>query len=172
MSYKTPTVEEESAPMASSSNSDVVVQSKPVFLDETSVSYPPIDESENETIAEKRQQAIEDILNGQADEYLRILGVTEDSTERQKIKAYRKKALLVHPDQNKKRPKQAKEAFNWLRNALEALKDPKTKMPDPKIVPVGESWHANAFSDSDSDEELEEGEESIPAGEADDEKRR
>lgn len=193
MSYKTPTVEEESAPMASSSNSDVVVQSKPVFLDETSVSYPPIDESENETIAEKRQQAIEDILNGQADEYLRILGVTEDSTERQKIKAYRKKALLVHPDQNKKRPKQAKEAFNCkthlnhsfltavighlkrtlgLRNALEALKDPKTKMPDPKIVPVGESWHANAFSDSDSDEELEEGEENSPAGEADDEKRR
>jgi transposase InsO family protein len=112
MSYKTPTVEEESAPMASSSNSEVVVQSKPVFLDKTSVSYPPIDENENETTAERRQKAIEDILNGQADEYLRILGVTEDSTERQKIKAYRKKALLVHPDQNKKRPKQAKEAFN------------------------------------------------------------
>jgi hypothetical protein len=187
MSYKTPTVEEESAPMASSSNSEVVVQSKPVFLDKTSVSYPPIDENENETTAERRQKAIEDILNGQADEYLRILGVTEDSTERQKIKAYRKKALLVHPDQNKKRPKQAKEAFNCkthlnhpfltamighlkrtlgLRNALEELKDPETEMPDPKIVPVGESWHANAFSDSDSDAESEGGEENDPAGEA------
>jgi hypothetical protein len=213
MSYKTPTVEEESAPMAGPSNSEVVVQSKPVFLDSTSVSYPPIDESvhatqkvsqkasqeagdqgeeenENETTAERRQKAIEDILNGQADEYLRILGVTEDSTERQKIKAYRKKALLVHPDQNKKRPKQAKEAFNCkthlkypflaavighlkrtlgLRNALEELKDPETEMPDPKIVPVGESWHANAFSDSDSDAESKGGEENSPAGEADDE---
>lgn len=131
---------------------------------------------------------IKDILNGQADEYLRILGVREDSTERQKIKAYRKKALLIHPDQNKKRPKQAKEAFNCkthlnhsfltamighlkrtlgLRNALKELKDPETEMPDPKIVPVGESWHANAFSDSDSDAESEGGEENSPASKAD-----
>ncbi|GIJ86963.1 dnaJ (Hsp40), sub C, member 17 [Aspergillus pseudoviridinutans] len=184
MSYKAPTVEEELALMAGPSNSEVVVQSKPLFLDRTSVSYPPLDEAsqeeggkgnqgeeenENEKTAEMRQKAIEDILNGQADEYLRILGVTEDSTERQKIKAYRKKALLVHPDQNKKRPKQAKEAFNWLRNALEKLKDPETEMPDPKLVPVGESWHANAFSDSDTDEEGGDGNSS--AGEADDEKR-
>lgn len=58
MSYKTPTVEEESAPMAGPSNSEVVVQSKPVFLDSTSVSYPPIDESVHATqkVSQKASQ--------------------------------------------------------------------------------------------------------------------
>ncbi|EDO32080.1 predicted protein, partial [Nematostella vectensis] len=54
------------------------------------------------------------------------LGVHKDSTEKEILKAYRKKALKCHPDKNPDNPK-ASELFHKLSKALEVLTDPKAR---------------------------------------------
>ncbi|XP_005106408.1 dnaJ homolog subfamily C member 17 [Aplysia californica] len=51
-----------------------------------------------------------------------ILNVTEDATEKEILKGYRKKALKCHPDKNPDNPKAA-ELFHELSSALEILTD-------------------------------------------------
>ncbi|KAK7478984.1 hypothetical protein BaRGS_00029745 [Batillaria attramentaria] len=55
-----------------------------------------------------------------------ILGVSPDATEKDIVKAYRKKALKCHPDKNPDNPKAA-ELFHELSRALEVLTDPAAK---------------------------------------------
>lgn len=55
-----------------------------------------------------------------------ILGVSEEATEKEIIKAYRKKALKCHPDKNPDNPK-AIELFQELSKALEVLTDSSAK---------------------------------------------
>ncbi|KAL4887986.1 hypothetical protein BDV59DRAFT_206479 [Aspergillus ambiguus] len=116
------------------------------------------------------QMEIERILSGQKDEYVRILEVEQSDTERAKVKAYRKKSLLVHPDKNGN-SKMSKKAFKWLQGAMMKLKDPKTQMPDPLNVEGGKaSWHPGAFeSGSEEDSADDEGtsnteEHALPSG--------
>jgi hypothetical protein len=108
---------------------DIVTRSKLDYFEKMENSlYPPLPTSPNEAppqtghqaqqrnkkreiTPERRQKAIEDILTGSELDYERILGVKKDDTEKRKLKAYRKKALLVHPDRNPKAPGQAKEAW-------------------------------------------------------------
>ncbi|XP_048586245.1 dnaJ homolog subfamily C member 17 isoform X2 [Nematostella vectensis] len=58
--------------------------------------------------------------------YYDTLGVHKDSTEKEILKAYRKKALKCHPDKNPDNPK-ASELFHKLSKALEVLTDPKAR---------------------------------------------
>ena len=51
-----------------------------------------------------------------------ILDVAEDASEKDILKAYRKKALKCHPDKNPDNPKAAEE-FHLLSRALEVLTD-------------------------------------------------
>lgn len=55
-----------------------------------------------------------------------ILGVSPEATEKEIVKAYRKRALKCHPDKNPDNPKAA-ELFHELSNALEVLTDPSAK---------------------------------------------
>ena len=55
-----------------------------------------------------------------------ILGVNPEATEKEIVRAYRKKALKCHPDKNPDNPKAA-ELFHELSNALEVLTDPSAK---------------------------------------------
>eukprot|EP00112_Aurelia_sp_Birch-Aquarium-sp1_P000613 Seg1058.4 transcript_id=Seg1058.4/GoldUCD/mRNA.D3Y31 product="DnaJ subfamily C member 17" protein_id=Seg1058.4/GoldUCD/D3Y31 len=58
--------------------------------------------------------------------YYEILGVTRENTVKEITKAFRKKALIVHPDKNPDNPKAA-ELFHELSEALKILTDPKAK---------------------------------------------
>lgn len=51
-----------------------------------------------------------------------IIGVSEEATEKEIIRGYRKKALQCHPDKNPDNPKAA-ELFHELSRALEILTD-------------------------------------------------
>ncbi|XP_076453675.1 dnaJ homolog subfamily C member 17-like [Babylonia areolata] len=55
-----------------------------------------------------------------------ILGVSSKASEKEIVKAYRKKALKCHPDKNPDNPKAA-ELFHELSKALEVLTDPSAK---------------------------------------------
>ncbi|XP_031560949.1 dnaJ homolog subfamily C member 17-like [Actinia tenebrosa] len=55
-----------------------------------------------------------------------VLGVAQESTEKEITKAYRKKALICHPDKNPDNPK-AVALFHELSKALEVLTDPKAR---------------------------------------------
>ena len=63
----------------------------------------------------------------------KILGVKCDATDKEILKAYRKKALKVHPDKNPDNPK-AGEEFHLLSRVLEILTDPAAKNAYDKIV--------------------------------------
>ncbi len=62
-----------------------------------------------------------------------ILCVKSDATDKEILKAYRKKALKVHPDKNPDNPK-AGEEFHLLSRVLEILTDPAAKEAYDKIV--------------------------------------
>jgi DnaJ family protein A protein 5 len=55
--------------------------------------------------------------------YYEVLGVEETATERELTKAYRKMALLLHPDKNHQRQDAAAEEFKEVQNAYQVLND-------------------------------------------------
>lgn len=57
-----------------------------------------------------------------AEDYYKILGVERGASQEELKKAYRKKAMKLHPDQNKDNPK-AEEQFKELNQAYDVLKD-------------------------------------------------
>lgn len=61
-----------------------------------------------------------------------VLGVSEDSTEKEIVKSYRKQALKCHPDKNPDNP-DAAELFHKLSKALEVLTDAAARAAYDKI---------------------------------------
>lgn len=55
--------------------------------------------------------------------YYEIVGVSQEATSDEIKKAYRKKALLCHPDKNSHRPEEAHEEFQLLQSAYDVLSD-------------------------------------------------
>ncbi|XP_065661508.1 dnaJ homolog subfamily C member 17 isoform X2 [Hydra vulgaris] len=70
--------------------------------------------------------------------YYELLGVTFESTENEILKAYRKKALLCHPDKNPDNPKAA-ELFIEIAEALKILTDPKAREALNKVIKAKEA---------------------------------
>ncbi|KAH9488208.1 DnaJ (Hsp40), sub C, member 17 [Bulinus truncatus] len=62
-----------------------------------------------------------------------IIGVTEQASEKEIVKGYRKKALKCHPDKNPDNPKAA-ELFHELSQALEILTDPAARAAYDKCL--------------------------------------
>lgn len=59
--------------------------------------------------------------------YYDLLGVNSDASDSELKKAYRKKALLHHPDKNRDNIEDATEAFAQIRVAYEVLSDPQER---------------------------------------------
>lgn len=59
--------------------------------------------------------------------YYEILGITENATDTEIKKAYRKEALQWHPDKNQDRLEEANERFKLISEAYEVLKDPQQR---------------------------------------------
>jgi len=59
--------------------------------------------------------------------YYEILGISENATDAEIKKAYRKEALHWHPDKNQDRLEEANERFKLISEAYEVLKDPEQR---------------------------------------------
>jgi len=59
--------------------------------------------------------------------YYEILGISENATDSEIKKAYRKEALRWHPDKNQDRLDEANERFKLISEAYEVLKDPEQR---------------------------------------------
>ncbi|CAI5756142.1 unnamed protein product [Candida verbasci] len=59
--------------------------------------------------------------------YYELLGVTQSATEIELKKAYRKQALLLHPDKNPDNVEEANLKFSLVRSAYEVLSDPQER---------------------------------------------
>jgi DnaJ-class molecular chaperone len=60
-------------------------------------------------------------------EYYKILGIEKSASEKEIKKAYRKKALLLHPDRNQDNKEKAEKEFKQLNKAYEVLSDPEKR---------------------------------------------
>ncbi|OUM66300.1 hypothetical protein PIROE2DRAFT_35924, partial [Piromyces sp. E2] len=59
--------------------------------------------------------------------YYEILGISENATQVEIKKAYRKEALKWHPDKNQHRIEEANEKFKLIAEAYEILNDPEKR---------------------------------------------
>lgn len=91
--------------------------------------------------------------------YYELLGVDPLATDQELKKAYRKKALLLHPDKNRDNPEEAHHQFSLVRAAYEVLSDPQER-----------SWydsHKSLILNDDDTIEVETGDSHIPSISAD-----
>ena len=70
--------------------------------------------------------------------YYDILGLSIESTEKEILKAYKKKALQCHPDKNPDNPK-AVDLFLGISEALKVLTDPQAKSAFDKVLKAKEA---------------------------------
>lgn len=71
-------------------------------------------------------------------DYYRLLGISRNATQEEVETAYRKLAVLHHPDKNRGREKDAGEKFKQLQQAFETLKDTKKRSQYDQRHPVGQ----------------------------------
>lgn len=69
------------------------------------------------------QRAEADLKRSKQKDYYKILGVPKDATDRQIKKAFRKKALVYHPDKWQGDKEEAEKAFQEVGEAYEVLSD-------------------------------------------------
>ncbi|GCB28275.1 chaperone protein DnaJ [Aspergillus awamori] len=113
------------------------------------ISSPPTDNArptesplQTDKLQQKRSKEIQRILDGEENDYERILGISGSRDKTAIQKAFKKKALLVHPDKNNGGRK-ARTAFMMLVEASENIldKDQCTELN------ISASWHPSAYDD-------------------------
>ncbi|KAK9779505.1 putative J domain-containing protein [Seiridium cardinale] len=81
---------------------------------------------EDRTIAKEIRKAELELKKSQRKDYYKILGVSKDADDATIKKAYRKLAIIHHPDKNQGDP-QAEERFKDIGEAYETLSDPQKR---------------------------------------------
>ncbi len=77
---------------------------------------------------DEQKQAVERVLKCGPNKYYQILGVNDPSTKQEIKKAYKKLALLLHPDKNKYEG--AEEAFRSRQSSIESFET----IPEPSLL--------------------------------------
>lgn len=85
---------------------------------------------ENQDVARNIQKAKLELKKSLRKDYYKILGISKNATEREIKKAYRKQALINHPDKcrgDEEEKKKAEKKFKDIGEAYEVLSDPQKK---------------------------------------------
>ncbi|KAL7538935.1 hypothetical protein ACHAXR_008895 [Thalassiosira sp. AJA248-18] len=85
---------------------------------------------EQERLRKEKNELVENVLNASKsgkDAYYKVLGVEQNASDVDIKKAYRKKALQLHPDKDRYATPNADEAFKAVAHAYDVLKDPEQR---------------------------------------------
>ncbi|KAI3654446.1 hypothetical protein MP228_001165 [Amoeboaphelidium protococcarum] len=104
----------------------------------------------NRDLRQQLKDAKLELKKSQRKDYYKILGVSKDASESDIKKAYRKKALIYHPDKNQEPEKkdEAEKMFKDVSEAYETLSDPQKKRRYDSGADLQESFGGHGGMDA------------------------